>query len=334
MEMGIIDEKFGLKIALDQAQKELLKFDNIGELQRIAQRKRTDHRLAVERSKHPNGIFIPNIQEEVKENEQEAEEAEKIAADALEKREKLKEKIADLESKLKSMQINVDVADIVEVQKRRADIDGLIRKIRKTIETEELKIGCVEVDDTHPLRLLIAQREAVLADIALGNKVSDKIIESLSDKIANEEKLHSDLVASATNIRHGINGLKAKLAELEQELIRMDRYHTEMVMAFLGQEMHVFEKEYSALALKLSEVFVKIAVLESILEEHGSPLNALPGSAYKFSIPALNFPQSQSAGETERTGYLFRFTGIDMRKELQAIVKTYEGKGIVVPVGK
>lgn len=330
MEMRIIDEKFGLKFALSQAQKEIIELRNVGDLQKSAQMKRTEHKLLVDRANSPFGALIPNINEDIEKMDREATEAEKTAADAFDKREKLKEKIADLESKLKTTQINVDVADIVEVQKRKSEIDGLILKIRKTIEAEELKIGCVEIDDTHPLRLLIAQRESILANIALGEKVSERIIESLADKIANEEKLYSDLVASATNIRHGINGLKAKLAELEQELSRVDRYHTEMVMAFLGQEIHIFGKEYSSLALKLSEVFVKIAALESILKGHGSPLKALP---VKFSIPALNFPQSQPVGEAEKTAdYLFRYTDIDMRKELQAILKTYEGKGIVVPV--
>ena len=327
MEKTIIDEKLRLEAELEVVRNELRNFvDNTSELQLIAERKRTDHRLLVDKAKDPFVIFRFNKDEEVELLDRDASEAEKIAADAKNKRQSLRERIADLEGRLKSIQIKADVKEIIEYQSRKSEIDGLIQKIRGTIEKEQQKIELAEDGDNDLLSALTAKKEALLADAALGEKVSKKALESLTAQIADEEKRLSDLAASTIDIRRGINGLKAKLAELEQELVQVDKYHKELLIAFLGQEVHGAVQEYSSLAFRLSEAFVKVATLESILNGYGSPMKALSGDAYRFSIPALGFPHSQSVGKT-----LFSFVGTDKQKELQAVLKKYAEDGIVIP---
>lgn len=332
MNMSLIEEKMELENEIKKAQMELSELGIISDLRETAGRARTEHNLILERAKYFDGIFIVNKNEEIEKLSKEADEAEKSAADAENKQQELKATIAELNGRLDNIQVTVLLGDVVAIQSRKTELEGLIKKLKETLQAEEQKNNLLVIDDSHPLSVLTVKKEAMLADIALGKKNDTKSMESLCEEIANEEKKHSDLLALAIDTRLGINGLETKLAELEQELIQVEKYHSEMVMAFLGQEMVLSAQEYANLAMKLSTVFVKIATLESILDGYGSHIKALTGPATKFNIPELKLTVGQSVGAMKKTGCFFSYSAIDEQKELQVVLKNYAEKGIVIPL--
>lgn len=330
MKESLIDMKFELQAEIEKAQEELLSLPDVEELQREAQHKRGVHRVTVERSKLPFGKFELNIGEEVKSTGQEAEAAEAVAAEAADVEQKIRKKIDELKGRLEGLQIQAGLKDVVAVQSRMAGIQNLVERIKQTIEKSEQKLAGLDADSHQPMTVLMAQRDAMLADVALGKKVSGKDMLSISEKIAGEEKILADRAALAANIQNEINGLKAKQAELEQELRQADKYHSEMVVAFLGQEMELLAQDYADLARKLFDVFMTIAAMDSIVEGYGSSVKSIPGAAYRFTIPALNFPSCQPPGGGNRSGNLFSFAVDGRNAAKQDVVKGYAEKGLVI----
>lgn len=331
MNLAIIDKKLNLERELDQARNELCDYDNLGDLRTQAGIKRTVFSQNVERSKFYGGLFVAGLTDEIENLEEDAAKAEKLVIEAERKQQDLRERISELEVELGKIDITANQADLVEIQKKKAVVEELMEKIKKTIDLEEQKLVLVAIDESHPLHALRAKREELLAEIALGNTEKRKDLGALQEQLDGEEKSYSDLVEAATDTRHGVNGLKAKLAELERELSSLEKYHAELFVAFLRMEVGDVAKEYSSSASKAFDAFVKIAALEAIANRYGVNLRAIPTGGPTFKIPALNLPGCQPVEGPKYHGCLFSYIAGDSQKASLAVLDGYLEKGIVAP---
>lgn len=329
-----INKKLKIQYELVAARSRLLEFDNLGDLQTTAERKQQGHKQLLERltmfRTFGMGTSVPAY--EIEESSREAQEATEKATAAESGKNSLQARILLLEKELTEFRLSATPDDVIEVQSKKSEIENLIKKLRQTIQREEANDYGLTITDTHPLSVLTAKKEALLADGAMGKEVDTKALSAIEKKLAHEEKLHSSQVDLAIKGSHVINGLKSKLAEYEQELLQVEKYHSELLTQLMLHRLEEYGQEYALFATDLSNVYTKIVALNSILKGYGISNRALSYPAGHFTIPELLLPPCQSAGEMKASGCFFSYNAANKQKALQLVLNDFSGIGIDIPL--
>ncbi len=267
---------------------------------------------------------------ELKILKKEAEGAEKKVADVEKQRHELTNELDGVIEHLASLSFKISKKNLLTLQENKCSIEKTIQRLRSTIKQVEEGGLAAPVGNDHPLAVLNAQKESLLADAAMGQQINEAELQAIEEQILEEEKQHSELVDGLIKKAQTVEGLKTKLAEQTEALQVAKEQHRDAFSIFIRQEIETAGQEYVTHAENLISVLLKILSMSDILKNLGLPHAVTGGRLWKMEIPKLNVA---ACNPTQQPTCLFSFDHIGDKRQ-QASQDTKRGleiMGINIP---
>lgn len=323
-------ENFKIKRELEKREaelrQELSNLPDLGVLKMAASSKRARYNKYVKQDKtHKQAEPW-----ELKILKKEAEGAEEEAAGVEKQRQELKGELEKIEEKMASLSFKISKKKLLILQSNKCSIEKTINRLCSTIEQLEEGELSAPVGSDHPLAVLNAQKESLLAEAAMGQQINEDELQAIEGQILDEEKQHSELVEGLIKKAQTVEGLKTKLAEQTEALQVAKEQHRDAFSIFIRQEIETAGQEYVTYTENLISTLMKILSMSEILKSLGLPHTVTGGGLYRMEIPKLNVA---ACNPGQSPSCLFSFDHLQSKREQAAQdVKDDLGKmGIEIP---
>ncbi|MDD2468448.1 MAG: hypothetical protein PHI97_31085 [Desulfobulbus sp.] len=263
--------------------------------------------------------------------EAEALEAEKVYNGAQTEKKQLEDEKMVLDAQLAKITIKCSYSELLEIQGEKEALAEKVDKIRTAIAAATANERPYLVEPDHPLSLLMEIRNALLADIAIGEPVEQQELDRIQDEIREDEGKLSEMVDFSIVQSHAIDGLNLKLAEAEERLATVDQRHRGAFFHYLWGEIESAGLKYTVMAQELGEVFTWIAAASDLLKQCGTPKSVLAHKAGSFRIPCLTIDDASATWNAWAPPQVFDYERVDKHAAVQDVVSFLDQSGIKRP---
>lgn len=276
--------------------------------------------------KQPSGYEVVELKDLKNIAEELTDQVEKVG----EKKEELTKKLAKVDSELANIPKLASGDDLLKIQSKKNELSVEIESIKATINRLEVDLKR-ETNPGHPLLKLTSKKEALLADVALGKEVDDKLLKNIEDQISEEENKHSDQVDSSIETAHTVSGLRSKLNKLEKEFHIVEKLFLDVFRMFLLSELETEGHEYAALSKQISTSFMKIVSTIALLKELGGSAGGATFGWIKFEIPSFKLAACQKKGSGGHRAYMFDYDHADKKQAIKEVKNELAEQGYELP---
>jgi hypothetical protein len=330
------EEKWGAEVELSTTKREVLfLIESIETLRSAAQKSKTAVKCFYSTSR-----IIVNEQEEIqdpveyKRLKKVAEQAEHNLAEAENKRLSLEGKVRELEQKLAGFAFNVSQKEIALLQSTKNTLADKIGTIKEVLSQKEEERATVFGEDATHLPDLITRKEALLAEEALGKKITPGSIEAIDQQLISLEEKYAESSAEDIKLAHVISGLNTELSNLEEEFLFLNKQYSEAFFSFLRLEAEKIGRQYAKHAKGLTESYLKITAIERVMTAHGSVATFIGAGSGSLDIPGLNLPKCQGEKRFGERDYIFQSKTTSPQQEVEKLKQSMLEKGIEPPETK
>jgi hypothetical protein len=237
-----------------------------------------------------------------------------------------------LDGNLRIYSIQVGKADLLKIQGEKEALLAQIGKIKEAIAAETANEKPYLVEPDHPLSLLMQQRNAFLADIAIGELVDQAELDAVQEKISEQEARLSEAIDSSIVQANTTEGLKRKLSDCEEQLKIVEQQHKDAFFHFLSIEIEAAGRKYSAMALEFGDLFTWITAASDLLKKCGTPKPVLDIGSSDFRIPTLRLAGCTAPGVGYVAKHLFRYERVNRNAAVLDVINWLDKMGIEPPV--
>lgn len=218
--------------------------------------------------------------------------------------------LEDVRAELAALDQPLGIEPVLALQNAIEEAEAGLARIDEHIADQQGLISAAAPGED-PVAPLVAKKEALLAEAALGAKNADER-KRLDDELAIASKQYSKDRAERDKVvkeaEHVIAGLQRMRAGTEADLTRLQGLHPSLLDGFLMGEAETTAAEYVELADALVAKYARLLALSAMVDLVGKRRRSalLTPASHQLLLPAFELKACAEARHKNHPGIIFR----------------------------